>query len=175
MNVVDPIYDKEKIHEMKKVLKSGMNGERNLLLFELGLSLAFRVQDLLDLRKKDVSSGVIKKKTNKRGKEIELRLNDRVFTMVKGYVAYLEEDDKLFSIDRTQSYRILNAAAKRVGIECFGTHSMRKTKAYHLYNDSNHNLALVMELLQHSDPEYTLRYIGWKKKRLSDSVHSHDL
>jgi integrase len=51
---VDPIYDKKQILEMKKALKEGMNGERNLLLFELGLATAYRIQDLLTLRVKDV-------------------------------------------------------------------------------------------------------------------------
>ena len=41
-----------------------------------------------------------------------------------------------------------------------GTHTMRKTGAYRVYVQSNYNIGLVMELLNHSSEAMTLRYLG---------------
>ena len=45
-----------------------------------------------------------------------------------------------------------------VGID-LGTHSMRKTRGYHLYK-STKDIARVMKMLRHSSEGVTLRYIG---------------
>jgi integrase len=69
-------------------------------------------------------------------------------------------------IGRCQAYRILNNAARQIGItEEIGTHTMRKTFGYHLYmNSADKNgykdIIMVQKLLGHSSPEVTLRYIG---------------
>ena len=53
---------------------------------------------------------------------------------------------------------------KKVGellnIDYLGTHSMRKTGAYRVYMQSHYDIALVMELLNHSSQAMTLRYLG---------------
>ena len=40
-----------------------------------------------------------------------------------------------------------------------GTHSMRKTRGYHLYQNTK-DIARVMKMLRHSSESVTLRYIG---------------
>lgn len=47
---------------------------------------------------------------------------------------------------------------KEVNI-ALGTHSMRKTRGYHLYQ-STKDIARVMKMLRHSSEGVTLRYIG---------------
>lgn len=53
---------------------------------------------------------------------------------------------------------------KKVGdllnINYLGTHTMRKTGAYLVYEQTNHNIALVMKLLNHSSEAMTLAYLG---------------
>ncbi|NIK16592.1 integrase [Saccharococcus thermophilus] len=176
MEFVDPIYDKADIPRVKKVLKSMVNGERNLLCFEIGLATALRPSDLLNLRVKDVKDGIVRVRAKKTGKALEIRLNDRVYNMVKSYIQYMGDDDKLFNMDRTTLYRIMNKAGKMLNLEeNLGAHSIRKTKAYHLYIDSGYDISLVMELLQHENAGDTLRYIGWEKKKLAEAVAEHDL
>lgn len=160
---------------MKKSLKSGMNGERNLLLFEIGVAGAFRISDLLSLTKKDVKTGIIKKRQQKTKKEVEIHLNDRVMRSVHAYIDLMEDDEVLFAIDRTQAYRVLRGAAERVGIKNFGTHSMRKTKGYHYYIDSEYDIAETMRLLGQKTEEATLHYIGWAKEKSIEKQKNHDL
>lgn len=182
MEFVEPIYDVKDIPRMRKVIKRQVNGERNLLLFELGLATALRPQDILDLKVEDVKSGVIKGRSNKKKKRFDMRLNDRVFTLVKAFIETMEDDELLFPIHRTTAYRFLKKAALEIGLEeNIGAHSLRKTKAYHMYTDpaeqseTRNNIALVMDLLQHDEAGSTLRYIGYKKEKLNEVLLSHDL
>ena len=45
-------------------------------------------------------------------------------------------------------------------INYLGTHTMRKTGAYRVYEQTGHNIALVMKLLNHSSEQMTLAYLG---------------
>ncbi|MEA3422209.1 MAG: tyrosine-type recombinase/integrase [Bacillota bacterium] len=44
-------------------------------------------------------------------------------------------------------------------IENFGTHNLRKTFGYHLYQKTK-DVVTLQEIYNHSDPSVTLRYIG---------------
>lgn len=182
MEFVDPIYDLKDIPRMRKAIKQQVNGERNLLLFELGLATALRPQDILDLKVIDVKTGVIKGRSNKKKKSFDFRLNERVFTLVKAFIETMDDEALLFPIHRTTAYRFLKKAAKEICLEeNIGAHSLRKTKAYHMYTDpsedseTRNNIALIMELLQHDEAGSTLRYIGYKKEKLNEVLLSHDL
>ncbi|MGA9289297.1 MAG: tyrosine-type recombinase/integrase [Anaerobacillus sp.] len=175
MHFVDPIYNKEDITKMRRELKRQVNGERNLLCFELCLATAFRIGDALSLRVKDVKSGIIRKRISKTKKEIHLELPEEVVRKINNYIEFMEDDELLFPVNRSTMYRSFRNAAKKIGLENFGTHSVRKTKAYHYYCDSNYNLIGTQQLLGHSDSKDLLRYIGWTKKQLSDSVRGHVL
>jgi integrase len=59
-----------------------------------------------------------------------------------------------------QAYRVLEDTARELGIQKFGTHSMRKTWGYWAYKASKYNIALIMEMFNHSTQAMTLRYIG---------------
>ncbi|HQM85436.1 MAG TPA: tyrosine-type recombinase/integrase, partial [bacterium] len=63
-------------------------------------------------------------------------------------------------IDRIMAYRILNEAAVATGLETkIGTHTLRKTFGFHLYQQKK-DVALLQYLFNHSSPSVTLRYIG---------------
>ena len=178
MEFVDPIYDKNDIQRMRKAIKRQVNGDRNLLLFELGLATAMRPSDLLALTAGDVRNGIVRLRTSKRNKSLDIRLNDRVHTLVKAYTEFMDDEERLFPIHRSTAWRFLKKAAEECCLEeNIGAHSMRKTKAYHLYTsgETKHDIAIVMELLQHDDAGDTLRYIGYKKDELNKALVSQDL
>jgi len=60
----------------------------------------------------------------------------------------------------------LNEAAAVVGLAEIGTHTLRKTFAYHVFSATK-NLTLVQKLLNHSSPATTLRYIGIEQEELN--------
>lgn len=73
-------------------------------------------------------------------------------------------------ISRVHAYRILNEGAAHVGIkEAIGTHSLRKSFAYHAYQ-SGVDITRIQKLLNHSAPSVTLAYIGITRQEL-DNVY----
>ena len=74
-------------------------------------------------------------------------------------------------ICRQQAYRILNDAGEKFGLELIGTHTMRKTFGYHLYQQTK-DITLVQKVLGHSSPEITLVYIGLNRERMDTAIRS---
>lgn len=173
MNIVNPIKSREDITALKKALHG-----RDLLLFVFGINSSLRISDILALKVGDVrgkdSLILNEQKTRKRK---ELRLNKAIIEAVATLVpADASDDDWLFPskrnasnpLDRTQAWRLLNAAAKRAGVEVkIGTHTLRKTWAYFRYN-AGVELPLLMAALNHSSQRETLRYIGIEQEEIND-------
>ncbi len=188
MDFVQPIRDKSKIEAMKKVLRS--ERLRDYALFVLGINSGLRISDLLSLSVGDVITerGEIRDrltlKEGKTGKTKDFPIGPSARKAVKEYLdsSSLETSSPLFpsrkgseSIRREQAYRILNDAARLVGIkDKIGTHTLRKTFAYHAYK-SGHDLSMIQKLLNHSAPSVTLRYIGITQEEMDDVYLSLNL
>lgn len=64
------------------------------------------------------------------------------------------------TLQRAQAWKVINDAAKAVGITGhIGTHTLRKTFAYHAYKQGK-DIVQIQKLLNHSSPAVTLAYIG---------------
>jgi integrase len=72
------------------------------------------------------------------------------------------------SICRWRARQILAEAGEAVGLERIGTHSLRKTFGYHVYQKTG-NLGLVQKLLNHSSSADTLRYIGIDREQMDNT------
>lgn len=169
MNTVQPIRNKTDIAKMKKAL----GRDRDRLLFIFGINSALRISDILKLRVSDVrGKDFIYLREGKTGKERKFPINQSIKTAVRQCVSKDAADNEyLFvsrignnkPISRVQAYRILNAAAERCGIlekvGELGTHSLRKTWAYHAYK-AGVDLTQVQIALNHDSQADTLRYIG---------------
>lgn len=181
MNVVNPIRDKKQLEAMKTYLK-GKN-TRNYLMLMIGISSALRVSDVLKLKVSDIWTGkkptefiiVREKKTNKYKRfPVTKNLNKAIVLFMKEYD--LEQEEYVFQsrkginkpITRQQASFILSQAAEYIGIkEKINTHSMRKTWGYWAYK-SGVNIALIMEVLNHSSISQTKKYIGITQEDLDD-------
>jgi integrase len=174
---VFPIRDKKKIEEIKKILSP-----RDRLLFVMGINSALRISDLLPLVVGDVQeNGKLKKKISlkekKTGKEKRFPLNESIHNELKSFIQpEWQENRPLFksrkghkAIKRDQAHNILSQAGKAVGLNHIGTHSMRKTFGYHVYQQSKKNLGLVQKLLNHTSSADTLRYIGIEEDDLDSA------
>lgn len=182
MEYVQPIRDRKQLEAMKKVLKG--SSLRDYCLFVLGINSGLRISDLLTLTVGHVveEDGKVKdritlreKKTNK-AKDFPLSdsakkaISDYLKTR-KGYTL----TDSLFAsrkggtpLTRQHAYRIINQAARTVGIkEHVGTHTLRKTFGYHAYQ-SGVDITRIQKLLNHSAPSVTLAYIGITQEELDD-------
>ena len=178
MNTVQPIRDRKQIDRMKRVLSP-----RDRLLFVIGINSGLRISDILRLKVGDLRGEFITIREKKTGKAKRFRINNAIKREFKRYEASikrpLSDDDYLFPsrkggkpITRFQAYRVLNAAARKVGIDGpVGTHTMRKSLGYHLYK-SGTDLALLQKIFNHSSQSITLRYLGLEQDDI-DEVYAN--
>ncbi|QOX64880.1 tyrosine-type recombinase/integrase [Anoxybacterium hadale] len=169
---VEPIRDKVKIKQMYQYLNG--RDPKYGLIFKFGLNTGLRISDILPLKVKDIfhRKGVFYEylvlKEKKTKKEKKIKLNAALRNKLLSYVLEngLDGEDYLFPskkgnyIGRIQAYRVLKDAADLIGVENFGTHSLRKTWGYWTYKMSKYNIGLIMDTFNHSSQSITLRYIG---------------
>lgn len=147
--------------------------DRNYMLILLGLNTAFRCEDLLQLRPKDLEGGYVRIKENKTGKTQNFRMNSILKREVEAYCKrndilpneYLfksrRTDGIIKCISRQQALRIVNETGKAIGIKYkFGVHSLRKTFGYN-YIKGGENIMNLMKMYNHSSPTTTLLYVMW--------------
>lgn len=167
MQVVQPIREQEKIEQIQEVLRE--QSIRDWLLFTIGINSGLHLSDLLYLRVKDVvDRNVVSVREEKTGKVKTFQLSAQLKAYIKDYVQYMDDESYLFPSQRTGNpikrirvYRILNQAAKQVGLTDIGTHTLRKTFGYHYYLKTK-NVAVLRDLFNQSAPSVTLKYIGVK-------------
>jgi len=120
-----------------------------------------------------------RKKTGKQKRHLLTNMK----TDLDQYIIGMGDDEYLFQsrngenkpIQRLQAYRILNKAARNVGIdEEIGTHTMRKTFGYHFYQKTK-DIALLQNLFNHSSPSVTLRYIGINQDIIDNAIREFRL
>ncbi|WP_068776158.1 tyrosine-type recombinase/integrase [Paenibacillus sp. FJAT-26967] len=165
MQVAQPIRDPEKITALQEVLKN--HSMRDWLLFTIGINSGLHLNDILRLRVKDLKGkNLIHITEEKTGKSKSFQIDNDLKAEISEYTQYMDEDDYMFPsqktgkpIKRIRVYRILNEAAKHVGLSDIGTHTLRKTFGYHYYQRTK-NISVLRDLFNHSAPSVTFKYIG---------------
>lgn len=180
MNTVQPIRDIAMIAAMKNVLMK--QHYRNYFLFVLGINTGLRISDLLTLKVGDVRERshiiITEQKTGKLKRfkiNSELQQHISEFTISKDSAEYLFKSRRgTHRIHRVQAWKILNAAAKEVGLVEIGTHTLRKTFGYHFYQKYK-DIAVLQQIFNHSSPAVTMRYIGINQDIIDEAVDGFSL
>lgn len=176
--IVLPIKDSNILKNVQETLLNSFRaGRRNYTIFQLGKATLLRVSDVMQLKKADVfnSDGTIKQNTfihdQKTGKANTLYLKP-VHADLLAYYDWLQQQNMISEwlfpslqhperhITEKQFYKVMAKVGDLLGINYLGTHTMRKTGAYRVYTQSNYNIGLVMQLLNHSSEAMTLTYLG---------------
>src|SRR5574344_968065 len=85
-------------------------------------------------------------------------INEPLFLSVKGN-----------RLERTMVYKIINRVCEKFNIEAHvGTHTLRKTFGYHHYKKFK-DIAILQKILNHSNPQVTMRYIGIEQDAIEKS------
>ena len=176
--IVRPIKDSNILKNVQETLIDSFRaGRRNYTIFQLGKATLLRVSDVMQLKKADVfkSDGSIKQNAfihdKKTGKANTLYLKPVQADLLAYYDWLVQQNinsEWLFPsikrperhITEKQFYKIMAKTGDLLGINYLGTHTMRKTGAYRVYVQSNYNIGLVMQLLNHSSEAMTLTYLG---------------
>jgi len=141
-------------------------------VWNIGLNLALRISDLLSIKFEDINGDRLVVKESKTGKLANIQLNKKTIEAIKVIQSKHPDHIYLFQSYRNQqaknsppkplSRRAVTKAFSLIGDEVnidLGTHSMRKTRGYHLYQNTK-DIARVMKMLRHGSEAVTLRYIG---------------
>ncbi len=185
-NLTEPVRSKKDIERIEVYLKE--QNRRNRLIWAFGINTGLRVSDILGLNVKDVDGkNYVEIKEKKTGKYKRFPLNKKLKELIKLYLAErsktyaISDEEPLFigkkhkRLDRSQVYRFLNETCKELNIKCnIGTHTMRKSFGYHFYKKYN-DIALLQQILNHSSPAVTLRYIGITQDEIDISYYGFEL
>jgi integrase len=168
MAEVHAVKSKDTISLISHLLEMRFSKQMSLV-WQLGINLGLRISDLLSVRFTDIKEDrlvLIESKTNK---QASIMLNDKALSLITQLREQHPKHEFIFQSYRSRTTknkpltrRAVGNAFKQVGQEIkmtLGTHSMRKTRGYHLYQDTK-DIGRVMKMLRHSSAEQTLRYIG---------------
>lgn len=191
MELVEPIMDRDKLDAMADYLYN--KNKRDYVMFEIGINLGIRVTDFTKQRvyfyRQACEKGYIDftpSKTKRYGKKVHLPISEDMNALIRSYIKDKDDNEWMFpsrktlngeqiSITRQQVTRILDEAAREVGIkENIGAHSMRKTFGYWHYKYNN-DIRMLMEIFNHSSEAVTLRYIGVSNEEKKKSMECMNL
>lgn len=185
---VEPIKNIKDINKIKQYLL-GKSNKRDYCIFVVGINVGLRAGDLLSLKIGDITDGTaifdevtIKEQKTKKSKTFSL--NKSAKEAIRLYLNQLDSsnaDDYLFKsrkgghIGVRPLHHIIKSTLRDLGIKGnYGTHTLRKTMAYHRYKN-NVPIETLQKMLNHSSSAITLRYIGITQKVISECYNAVNL
>lgn len=147
--------------------------DRNYMILHLGRNLAFRIEDLLQLKTDNFKNGGIYTREFKTGKEQAFELHPSLRKDLEDYINRNKfvEGEYLFKsrkgtnipITRQRAWQIIKELSDEVKVSyVVGCHSLRKYFAREYYEQTG-DLIGLKEMLNHSSETVTLRYICWEE------------
>lgn len=198
--LVLPIKDSQILTQVLESLRDDFKyGRRNYTIFQVGKATLLRVSDVIALRKSDIfdekgqimkNAYIVDKKTKKQN-TLYLRPVENDLLVYQNWLMKYQmnnPDMKVYDsewlfpsfsnphnhISGHTYYEIMSKVGDLLGLNYLGTHTMRKTGAYRVYEQSNHNIGLVMKLLNHSSEAVTLNYLGLdqeSREKILDNIN----
>ncbi|NFG60032.1 site-specific integrase [Clostridium botulinum] len=175
-----PIKDINEEIDLLSYLK--VHDERIYIFYLILRYTAFRASDILPLQIRDIKGDEIvirEKKTKNRvnKEERHIPIHEDLKEVLNEYIQGKYDYEVLFPSQKgvnkhlsyEQAYRILKKASESIGINDFGTHSGRKTCAYHIYMNTR-SLKKVQNFLMHDSKRDTIRYVGIEKEVRNDTI-----
>lgn len=177
---VDVIRSVSDIKKVKEYLLS--KNVRDYVIFVLGINTGLRASDLLNLKWADVMNAdgkVVEQVTVvevKTGKTRLLTLNQSAVDAISLYGKVVDRQGYLLKsrkgndtpVQVRSLNKIIKSALAEVGVAGnYGTHTLRKTFGYQLYNKGV-SVDVLQKVFGHSSSAITLRYIGIDKQVVAD-------
>ena len=144
-------------------------------------NLGMRIGDILRLRLADIVQDGSRYRLNiteeKTGKKRTFSVPDEVYKFFCDYARKqnISATDLLFPVKVRVVQRNLQEVCDMLGYKDISTHSFRKWYATDIYERNGHDIVLVQQLLQHSSPAVTRRYIGISEEKVENAIASHVL
>lgn len=174
---------REQYIEIIKTMREGFlncrpnNKIATALMLEANLGL--RIGDIIKLKLNDIVKDgdryrldIVEQKTQKQ----------RTFTVPIDLLNYIRQycidnniksNELIFPIQKRVIQKHLKAVCDYLGYEGISTHSFRKFFATQIYVNNDYNVILVQQLLQHSSPAITQKYIGISSKQIETALQNN--
>lgn len=168
MGWVAPIKDDETLERFKNALRK--IDDKYYIMFEIGIGTGLLLQDILQLKNKDVYQkekldveiGAHKvKRTYVIPEEVQEVINNYVKDKDPEAYLILGHASSSSPLSREQAYRVFKSVGKSVGLPTIGAQTMRKTFAWRYYKTTG-DITYIQQLFNHASPAITYRYIGEK-------------
>ncbi|MCR8635761.1 tyrosine-type recombinase/integrase [Paenibacillus radicis (ex Xue et al. 2023)] len=185
MKFVQPIRDQRKIEAIKQYLKE--RNERDYVLFMVGINTGFRIADILSLTVGGVKGTHIEVVEGKTGKVNTIKIRKKLRLALDHYIDGKPDHEYLFTgrskklsgavgepICTSTAYKLLSEVARKFGLKSIGAHSMRKSFGFHYYEKTK-DIALLMDIFNHSKESITLLYIGKDQDKKDESLDEFEL
>ena len=141
--------------------------------------MGLRIGDVLALKLSDIVKDgdryrldIVEEKT---GKQRTFTVPVEVYNYIKMYCLEnnIKATSRIFDIGERAVQKQLKIVCEYLELEKISTHSFRKYFATQIYINSNYNIALVKELLQHSNTNITQKYICVGTKEIETALNNH--
>lgn len=173
----------EQYREIISTMKQGFTGcrpnDRAATALMLEANLGLRISDIVNLHLADIIRdgeryrlSIIEQKT---GKARTFTVPIALYQFIRCYCLDhdIAPDALIFPITTRAVQKQLKMVCDYLGFEGISTHSFRKFYATEIYKNSNYNIALVQQLLQHSSAAVTQRYIGIQQQEIERAIEGH--
>lgn len=145
--------------------------DRNYMILVIGMNLAFRIEDILQLKVDSFKNGGVYTREFKTNKEQSFELHPSLVKDIENYINRnnLIEGEYLFKsrkgvnrpITRQRAWQVIKELSDEVKVSYpVGCHSLRKYFARKYYETTGDIIGLK-EMLNHSSERVTLIYICW--------------
>lgn len=183
MNKKTLALTKEQYTEIINTMRTGFlehkpnNKIATALVLEANLGL--RISDIVQLRLCDIVRDGDRYRLDiseqKTGKKRVFTVPIEIYNYIKQYCIdnEIKSNEQIFKLTDRAVQKHLKLVCDYLGIEGIGTHSFRKFFATNIYKNNDYNIVLVQELLQHSSPSITQRYIGISSKEVEKALQEN--
>lgn len=173
----------EQYKEIISTMKEGFVGLRandriaTALVIEGNLGL--RISDILKLKLSDIVKDgdryrldIIEQKT---GKKRTFTVPFQIYQYIENYCLRnsISRTDIIFPVTERAVQKQLKIVCDWLGYEGISTHSFRKYYASEIYKNNDFDIVLVQQLLQHSNPAVTQKYIGISQAKVEKALDKH--
>ena len=180
MSFIQPVKDEAVLNLIPNLLTKHYT-QQFCDIWIFGINTALRVTDILNIRFVDIEQDRLRIRERKTKKSAEILLNSKCKDIIERIrkerpnAVYLFESNqnKGHPLSRQTVGRVLKDIGEIVGLR-LSTHSMRKTRGYHLYKKCG-KIEPVTKMLRHSSTGVTLRYIGIEQEDIDKSYLDMEL
>lgn len=153
---------------------------RVAFILQLQATLCLRVGDILTMTPNSIIRDGERYRLDiteeKTGKERHFTVDTDTALKIKQYATdnNIKSNEKLFPVTERAVQKHLTKVCDLLAIQDINTHSFRKFGATNIYNNNGKNIVMVQQILQHSSPTVTQRYIGVQPEEVEQALKNNN-